>query len=420
LLPISATLCVLRHRLYDLEVVVRRSVVWLGLTALVVGGYALVVTAVSNLLRREAGLPESLFAAGVVAAVFQPARLWLQRAVGRALYGARDDPGRALADLGRTLEVTIEPTAALDRAAARIAASLAVPWVAIDVKGADGRAVHTAVVGTRPGWAGTGCLTTVPLVHGGAPQGSLTVSRRTPHEALARRDVELLERLAYPIAAAAAAFRLTHDLRRSRERLVVAREEERRRLRADLHDDLGPRLAAVAIQLDAATLRARRAGADDGPLLELRVTTHDAIATLRRAVEDLRPPALDELGLAGAVRAAVARLETAEGPRLTVVVPDRLPALSAAAEAAAYRIAVEAVLNAVRHAGARSVTCRIGVEEAALVVEVCDDGCGTDGTRTGVGLTSMRDRAEELGGSFGVAGGPGTRIRAELPLGTDR
>jgi signal transduction histidine kinase len=421
LLPIAATLCVLRYRLYDLEVVVRRSLVWLGLTVLVIGGYALVVTAVSNLLRREAGLAESLLAAGVVAAVFQPARLWLQQAVGRALYGSRDDPGRALADLGRTLEVTAEPTAALDGAAERIAAALAVPWVAIEVSGEDEQPVHTAVSGRRPGWADPGAVTTVPLVHAGAPHGSLSVARRSPHEPLAHRDVDLLERLAHPIAAAAAAFRLTHDLRRSRERLVVAREEERRRLRADLHDDLGPQLAAVAIQLDAATLRARRTGADDGPLVDLRAATDDAIATLRRAVEDLRPPALDELGLPGAVRAAVARLETVDGPRVAVVGPEELLGLSAAAEVAAYRIAVEGVLNAVRHAAARSVTCRMTVEGPALVVEVCDDGRGAGGRSPGVGLGSMRDRAEELGGAFSVSGGAerGTRIRAELPVGGD-
>ena len=363
LLPVAATLCVLRYRLYDLEIAVRRSLVWLGLTVLVVGGYALVVAAVSNLLRREAGLFESLIAAGVVAAVFQPARLWLQRAVGRALYGSRDDPDRALADLGRTLEVTAEPTTSLDRAAARIADALAVPWVRIEAARPGEQPVHAASAGSRPRWAGPDALVTVPLVHGGAPHGSLTVARRSPHEPLARRDVELLERLAHPIAATVAAFRLTDDLRRSRERLVIAREEERRRLRSDLHDDLGPQLAAVAIQLDAATLRARRTGMDDGQLLDLRAATHEAIATLRRAVEDLRPPALDELGLAGAVRASVARLETPDGPRLIVDVPDALPGLSAAAEVAAYRIAVEAVLNAVRHAGAWAVTCRLDVED---------------------------------------------------------
>lgn len=153
LLPIAATVCVLRYRLYDLEIAVRRSVVWIGLTV-VVGGYALVVEAVSNPLQRRAGLPESLLAVGAVAAVFQPTRVWLQRAVGRALYGHRDDPDRALTDLGRALELTADPKTALDRAAEQITASLAVPWVAIEVArgSGDDESAYATVAGHRPAW----------------------------------------------------------------------------------------------------------------------------------------------------------------------------------------------------------------------------------------------------------------------------
>lgn len=421
LLPISATLCVLRYRLYDLEIAVRRSVVWLGLTGMVIGGYALVVGAVSNLLQRQAGLPESLLAAGAVAAVFQPTRIWLQRAVGRVLYGHRDDPDRALAELGRTLELTAEPTAALDRAAERIAASLAVPWVAIEVaRPADGPAYATSA-GLRPAWAVADSLTTVALVHAGTHHGSLTVSRRSPGEPLSRRDRELLERLAYPIAAAAAAIRLADDLRRSRERLVVAREEERRRLRHDLHDELGPLLAAVAVRLDAARLRARRTGgAEESVLVDLRNTTQDAITTVRRTVEDLRPPALDELGLTEAVRARAAGFEAPGGALLTVMAPRSLPQLPAAVEVAAFRIAVEAITNAVRHAAAGTITVCLEVEGQALLVTVRDDGRGLPpGRAVGVGSDSMRERAEELGGTFSMVSGAdaGTVVRAELPIG---
>lgn len=427
LLPIAATLCVLRYRLYDLEVAVRRSLVWLGLTVVVIGGYVLVVTAVSNLLHRQAGVPGSLIAAGAVAVVFQPSRSWLQRAVGRALYGDRDDPDRALADLGRTLEVTADPTAALDRAADRIAASLAVPWVAIEVdrladpasEGPNG--VHVAVSGRPPSWATDATTVSVSLSHAGTRYGTLSLSRRSPAEPLSSRDHELLERLAYPIAATAAAFRLTDDLRRSRERLVVAREEERRRLRHDLHDELGPLLAAVVVQLDAATLRARRTSSAGDPLLEeLRSTAQDAIATLRRAVEDLRPPALDELGLVGALRATTATFAAATGPALAVRAPDALPPLPAAVEVAAYRIAVEAMTNAVRHAGAGNIATHLSMRGDALVVTVQDDGRGLPSELTsGIGTISMRDRAEELGGTWHIGRRPdgGTEVRAHLPIG---
>lgn len=259
----------------------------------------------------------------------------------------------------------------------------------------------------------------------GTHHGTLTVCRRSPGEPLFLRDRELLERLAYPIAAGAAAFRLTDDLRRSRERLVVAREEERRRLRHDLHDELGPLLAAIAVRLDAATLRARRTGgADESVLADLRNTAQDAITTVRRTVEDLRPPALDELGLVDALRARVAGFEAPGGPALTVVAPQPLPPLPAAVEVAAYRIAVESVTNAVRHAAARAIIVSLAVEgltpAETLVLTVHDDGRGLPAGRAdGVGTTSMRERAEELGGQCTLAGsdGAGTRVRADLPIG---
>jgi signal transduction histidine kinase len=307
---------------------------------------------------------------------------------------------------------------------------MAVPWVAIEVvrltdpRATDRReASHVSISGRRPSWATGDSLTSVDLAHMGTRYGTLTVSRRSPGEALSSRDHDLLERLAYPIAATAAAFRLTDDLRRSRERLVVAREEERRRLRHDLHDELGPLLAAIAVQLDAATLRSRRTGGANDPLLgELRVTAQDAIATVRRTVEDLRPPALDELGLVGAVRAKAASFTSATGPRLTVEAAEPLPPLPAAVEVAAYRITVEALTNAIRHAEARQIATELTVTGDTLVVTVRDDGRGLPpGATPGIGTTSMRDRADELAGSFATIGVPsgGTEVRAKLPIGTE-
>jgi signal transduction histidine kinase len=421
LLPVAATLCVLRYRLYDLELVVRRSLVWLGLTVALVLGYALVVEAVANLLRREAGLPESLIAAGAVAVAFAPTRAWLQRAVSRALYGQRDDPDAVLLVLGQSMSMTAEPLAALDRAARRIAESLATPWVAVHVlrEGSEPRVTQT---GRRPVWADDDAITRLPLVHVGVEHGALLVSRRSPKEVLSGRDRRLLEGLAYPLAVTAAAFRLTDDLRRSRERLVVAREEERRRLRHDLHDELGPLLASFTVQVDAAVLRQQRTGQAPVELLtELRTTAHDAVNTVRRAVEQLRPPALDELGLVTAVTEQVRHLEPADGPRIDVYAPRPLPALPAAVEVAGHRIAIEAVTNAVRHARARTVSVRFETTEGGdLLVEVRDDGQGIPAHhRPGVGTTSMRERAEELGGrlDLGPAVPSGTTVRAILPLG---
>ncbi|MEX0868856.1 MAG: sensor histidine kinase, partial [Nitriliruptoraceae bacterium] len=352
----------------------------------------------------------------------------VQPAHQESLDRERDDPDRALADLGRTLEVTADPSAALTQAAERIAGALAVPWVAIEVvrasehaePGARNGSSHLATSGRRPGWADDHAIVSVELSHAGTRYGTLSVSRRSPGEPLSSRDRDLLARLAYPIAATAAAFRLNDDLRRSRERLVVAREEERRRLRHDLHDELGPLLAAIALQVDAARLRSRRTSGGDDPLLtDLRDTAQDAIATVRRTVEDLRPPALDELGLVGALQATAATFTATDGPNLTVDTPD-LPPLPAAVEVAAYRIAVEAVTNAIRHADAREIVIRLAVADDTLVVVVQDDGRGVPvDAATGVGTTSMRERAEELAGScsIGVRRGGGTEVHARLPIG---
>lgn len=419
LLPVAATMCVLRYRLYDLEVVVRRSLVWLGLTAMVVVGYGLVVSAVSNALRRQAGLPESLLAAGVVAALFQPSRVWLQATVGRLLYGHRDDR-TALLELGRAFQSAADPSASLTSAAQRIGEALAVPWVVIEVLRSDTEQ-RVAQAGSRPTWADEAHLTQLALIHSGTPQGTLKVCRRSPHEPLSSRDVELLERIAYPIAATAAAFRLTDDLQVSRERIVVAREEERRLLRHDLHDELGPLLAAISVQLEAARLRSMKLGDGNGPLLDsLRSTTRDAIGSVRRIVEHLRPPALDELGLVGAVDASVAALSSAQGPVISIYASLTLPPLGAALEVAAYRIAVEAVTNAVRHARAERIAVNFAVEAGSLVVTITDDGIGIDPeSKPGVGVASMRDRAEELGGELTITdrGESGTLVRAHLPMG---
>ena len=213
---------------------------------------------------------------------------------------------------------------------------------------------------------------------------------------------------------------MTADLQRSRERLVTAREEERRRLRRDLHDGLGPLLGSLTLKLDVADdLLERDPQATHALLRGLRGQVQAAIADIRRLVYALRPPALDDLGLLGALRAEAAQYERAE-LRIIVEAPGQLPPLPAAVEVAAYRITLEALTNVVRHSSARSCTVRLSPSRKTLEVEIVDDGSGLRDDRTqGVGLASMRERAEELGGSCSVEPAPvrGTRVRASLPLG---
>jgi signal transduction histidine kinase len=264
----------------------------------------------------------------------------------------------------------------------------------------------------------------VPLTFRGEVVGRLLAAPRSPHDPFRPADLRLLDDLGRQIGVAVHATRLAHDLQRSREGLVAMREEERRRIRRDLHDGLGPALAGVALGLDAVQ---RIAGPEAEAAAELagqlKVVVQQSLADVRRLVEDLRPPDLDQLGLVGALRHQAARV-TERDPGLAVEVEvdgGDLPQLPAAVEVAAYRIATEALTNVGRHAAARSCRILLAMDpRAGLRVVVEDDGVGlTHGRPGGVGLTAMRERATELGGSLRVCPRDqgGTEVTARLPVG---
>jgi signal transduction histidine kinase len=243
---------------------------------------------------------------------------------------------------------------------------------------------------------------------------------------VARNTVDLLV-LPVPVALALAVLRdrlfQIDLLARSRGRIVAAREEERRRLRRDLHDGLGPTLAAVGLKLDLARERAATEATGLAPLLdEVRADVRSVISDVRRLARELRPPTLDSLGLAGAIGQQATALGGGSGPTIAVDIDERLPALPAAIEVVAYRIATEAMTNVVRHAGATSCIVRIVVDRDGLVIEVTDDGRGMDpGAPDGVGMRSIDERAAEVGGEVGFLTRPGggTIVRARLPLTDD-
>jgi signal transduction histidine kinase len=249
--------------------------------------------------------------------------------------------------------------------------------------------------------------------------GRLVVAARGPTEPLSPADLRLLDDLTRQIGVAAHAVLLTEDLRASRERIVTAREEERRRLRRDLHDGLGPALAAMGMRAEAAEgLLETDPASAERLLAELRGEIATAVADVRRLVDGLRPPAIDDLGLVGAVRLAADRLSANGRPEVSVESDGPLAELPAAVEVAAYRIATEAMTNAVRHAGAAHCSVRlVGGAELAVIVE--DDGTGLPADRRdGVGLVSMHERAAELGGECRVESGPagGTTVFVRFPL----
>lgn len=411
---------VLRHRLYDIDLVVNRTLVYAGLSVGIAATYAGVVALLGGLGARSELAPP-LVASVTVALVVAPLRDRLQRGVNRLLYGDRHDPFAAIERLGQRLEVAVAPDAVLDAVAEAVAEALRVPAVTLETPSGSGfieRAAHGR--GQQPPVAPE----EVPLVYQGELVGRLLVWPRAPGQALPRPDRRLVEGLAHQIAAVAHAAGLAAELQGSRERLVTAREEERRRIRRDLHDGLGARLSGVVLGLQASRNLLARDTERVGELLdELCADTQEAIADVRRLVYRLRPPALEELGLVAAIRQHAASFDGAEaagGHPLSVRVeaPDDLGSLPAAIEVAVYWIAVEALTNVVRHAGARACSVRIS-GDGLVELDVRDDGRGFPaGWRAGVGLSSMRERVGELGGTLDIEpgeSGRGTRVVARVP-----
>jgi two-component system NarL family sensor kinase len=429
LLAVFACIAILRHKLYDIDLLINRTLVYGALSACVIGTYVLAVVALGAISQAQGNIAVSLVATALVAILFQPLRSRFQRGVNRMMFGDRDDPSAVTSRLGQRIEATLAPEAVLPTVVETIAQALKLPYVAILLKEGEGYRTGAAY-GSPPEEPEV-----LPLVYQREEIGRLVIAPRAPGERLSEADRRLLEDLARQAEVAVHAARLTSDLQRSRERLVTTREEERRRLRRDLHDGLGPTLASFALKLDAARKLVRSKPGDTEVLLSrLKDQTQETISDVRRLVYGLRPPALDDLGLFGAIRQQaeshgfVAREGFSGDTRgedelvfFSIEAPEGSPSLPAAVEVAAYRIVQEALTNVARHAHATSCRVRISVDRArsVLELEVTDDGAGMlEGRRAGVGLTSMRERAEELGGACEVGPNPhdGTRVLARLPL----
>lgn len=417
IVPLSIGVAMLNHRLFDIDALLGRSLVWLAMTALVVLSYAGVVVGLGRVIDQQGSFLLSVVGVGVVAVAFQPVRERVQRGVDRVLYGRRDDPYGVLSELGQRLAGARPDAEVLRELAETIAGALKLPFVSIVLAKGNERLI-AASAGVE-----TGVTEHFPLVYQSATIGELVIAPRLPENRLDLPDQRLLADLASQIAAAAHGVQLTAALLRSRERLVIAREEERRRLRRDVHDGLGGQLAALSMQ--AGTLRSLiRVDPDaaEAQANELRSELKLAVAEIRRLVQNLRPPALDELGLIGSIGERAQRLS---GPDLLVslAAPTPLAPLPAAIEVAAYRIVEEAMTNVVKHAGASRCAIVISMADS-LDIAVTDNGVGMPiSPRPGVGLTSMRERAEEVGGSCAVGvnpGGAGTRVFLSIPIGVAR
>ena len=397
LIPAAVTIAVLRHGLYDVRIVVSRLVVYTLLTAGVIAIYVGLVAVLDRMLR---GFGAPVIAALAIALAFNPVRVRLQRLVDRAVYGTRRDPVAAVSAVGQRLVGDD-----LGGVADALRETLRLSYVAIERQ--PGGVVES---GERPA-----TTQSWPLIYDSEPIGNLIVGPRHGERRLSGSDQRVIDVVAAPLAIVLQAQALTEDLRASRERVIEAAEEERSRLRRELHDSLGPLLTGAAFKADGIALAAQhRPERAESLAIELADQLRQSVEGVRQLAYGLRPAALDELGLVGALEEQGRRF----GPvKVVIDAPESLPALPSSVEVAAYRIATEALTNVIRHSDAKLASVRLKTNDGTLEMIITDDGTSTLPWAPGLGLTSIKSRASEIGGA--CEAGPtadGGRVVATLPL----
>jgi signal transduction histidine kinase len=420
------TVAILQFQLFDIDIVINRSLVYGALTLFIVVAYAVIVGGLSVAFAQLSFAEDAvvkfitpLIATSLIVLAFQPLRDRLQRLVNRLMYGDRDEPYQVLTRLAQQLETALEPLDALPLTVETIAQALKLPYVAIALI-RDGR-LHTVAANGMM----VDKVALFPLTYVGETIGELVAAGRTGEETFTEADRRLLSDLARQIAPVAHAALVSADLERARLRIVEAREEAGRRLGSDLHDGIGHQLAGLARQSEhAIDLLGQDPEATRAQLYEIKSRIDQTIVQVRRLAHQLYPPELELLGLAGALRERVQSFPIS-GLMIQSEIPESLPPLPTAIENAAYYIALEALTNVSKHAGARSCKVCLAWVEAdepyqspSLKLEVRDDGRGLSPSGTlGLGMLSMQARAAEVGGLCTIEAQPGggTCVSVRLP-----
>lgn len=415
-LSVSVAIGLVRPGLGDVDALVAWTLTTAVVAAVVVAfDLAVIAVATSLLGERLDERDVTLVVLVLAVVVYGPLRTWLGGLVRRLLLGRRGDRYGAVSALAARLETTGSVDEALPALAGAVAETFKVGHVRVDVLTPDG-GLLSASHGPAPAE-----VQEIDIAYQDERVGRLVLPVQGFRSMLSHRDQGLLVDLVRQAAVAIRARLLATELQESRERLVIGREDDRRRIRRDLHDGLGPVLGGVALRLQAADNAIESDPSRARELVGLaRTEVRDALDDVRRLVHDLRPPALDDLGLEAAVRQQAERVRSEVEVSVEAVGATGLPA---AVEVAAYRIVSEALTNVVKHAGAGAVDVRLDAGATALTVTVADDGRGIGPDVTaGVGLLSLRERAEELGGRCEVVcpEGGGTTVRAVLPYGSER
>ncbi len=404
LVPAAIMVAILRHNLLDIRLVILRTLAWALATGILVGAYLLIVTVLGISIAAGGG---AVVAAGIMALGLNPLRLRTQQLIDRLFYGDRRDPVQVLRRVAPTL-ASADDLASL---AGAVAHSLRLPYVSLRAEGRE-----LASVGDAPP-----SLHGVPLAIGADRRGELLVGVRHGDSRISRADLDVLRLLAAPVAVAMHATLLAEELQQSRSRVVTARDDERRRLRRDLHDGLGPVLTGVGFKADAARNYVRTQPDEAIELLaQLRAETAAALEDVRRLVYDLRPPILDDVGLLEALRRLAERSRRGtDGLPLSITLdlPESLPVLPTGVETATYRIVAEALTNVIRHSDASWALVSLKVDSALHLSVINDQSVAGPTWTAGVGLSGMRERAAELGGV--LSAGPedqGGAVNVTVPL----
>jgi two-component system NarL family sensor kinase len=411
----SVVIGVVRPQTGDIDALVGGTLVYGGIAVGVILLDLLVLAGASALLGdRFEERQVTVLVLVVAVAAYGPLRSWLTAQVRRRVLGRRGERYEVVSALAEQLEQSGGLEEQLPTLASAVAEAFRVPYVRVEVLGPAGEGL-AATHGKAPA-----ATRSFPISYRGNRIGALELPDGGIRGMLSRRDQVLLLDVVRQAAIAVRSSLLARELQESREQLVLAREEDRRRIRRDLHDGLGPVLGGVAMRLDAAgNAIATDPDTAHRLVVQSRAEITEALADVRRLVHGLRPPALDDLGLLAAVEQQADRCRSAG---LAVeVVADAVSGLPAAVEVAAYRIVSEALANVARHSGATSCTVALVGGPADLAVEVRDDGRGIgEDVVAGVGLRSMRERVDELGGRYEVVcpAEGGTSVRAWLPLPT--
>jgi signal transduction histidine kinase len=413
LLPITAGIAILKYRLYDIDVVINKTVVYGLLAAIVTGIYVAIVVGIGTLVGSGGSVFLSAVAAAVVALLFQPLRRRAQHLANRIVYGERATPYEVLAGFSERLGDTYSLDDVLPRVARVLGEGIGAERVAI-------------LLGT-----GEAAVSVASWPDGNAPDGSRERAFDVRHQGDALGEIRVTmpsdeamgpaqERLAIDVAAQAGLVlrnaALVADLRESRRRIVAAQDERARKLERDIHDGAQQQLVALAVKLGLVErLIARDVSAAERMVAEAKTDTSDALENLRDLARGIYPPVLADQGLAAALRS-----QARKAPMPVEVEPDGVGRYPEETEAAVYFSCLEALQNVAKYAEARHATVRLSQADGVLTFEVTDDGRGfdPDAAERGSGLQGIADRLAALGGILTVrsAPGEGATIAGSLPV----